>query len=240
MSRYTTELRYPIEQRLNYLKLEHVEKNWPQVYDFLGLSDYPVYDESHRRELNDKIIRRYYFREIGFETWNQFKWHLRSHMHEVMPYFNELYETVGLIEDPLSTRDMSFDETGNRSRDFSENRHNESTSHTDTNSTGTTSDKNVFQDTPMNGLDTGAVQSMDYATNVTFDDGSTSTEGESDVTGSGDATTTSDESESHGLSHRERGYDRPQAETLLTYRKAILNIDLEVVESCNDLFMGLW
>ena len=240
MSRYTTELRYPIEQRLNYLKLEHVEKNWPQVYDFLGLSDYPIYDEAHRQVLNDKIIRRYYFREIGFETWNLFKWHLRAHMHEVMPYFNELYETVGLIEDPLSTRDMSFDETGNRSRDFSENRHNESTSHTDTNSTGTTSDKNVFQDTPMNGLDTGAVQSMDYATNVTFDNGSTSTEGESDVTGSGDATTTSDESESHGLSHRERGYDRPQAETLLTYRKAILNIDLEVVESCNDLFMGLW
>lgn len=240
MSRYTTELRYPIEQRLNYLKLEHVEENWPQVYDFLGLSDYPIYDEAHRRELNDKIIRRYYFREIGFETWNQFKWHLRSHMHEVMPYFNELYETVGLIKDPLSTRDMSFDETGNRSRNFSESRHNESTSHTDTNSTGTTSDKNVFQDTPMNGLDTSAVQSMDYATNVTFDDGSTTTEGESDVTGSGDATTTSDEGESHGLSHREHGYDRPQAETLLTYRKAILNIDLEVVESCNDLFMGLW
>lgn len=240
MSRYTTELRFPIEQRLNYLKLENTEENWPKVYDFLGLSDYPVYDEAHRQVLNDKIIRRYYFREIGFETWNLFKWHLRSHMHEIMPYFNELYETVGLIKDPLSTRDMSFDETGNRSRDFSESRHNESTSHTDTNSIGTTTDKNVFQDTPMNGLDTGAVQSMDYATNVTFDNGSTNTEGESDMTGSGDTTTTSDEGESHDLSHHEHGYDRPQAETLLTYRKAIINIDLEIVDSISDLFMGLW
>lgn len=240
MSRYTTELRFPIEQRLNYLKLENIEENWPKVYDFIGLNDYPIYDEPHRQVLNDKIIRHYYFREIGFETWNLFKWHLRSHMFEVMPYFNEMYETLGLIKDPLSTRDMSFDETGNRSRDFSESRHNESTSHTGTNSTGTTTDKNVFQDTPMNGLDTGAVQSMDYATNVTFDNGSTSTEGESDMTGSGDTTTTSDEGESHDLSHREHGYDRPQAETLLTYRKAIINIDLEIVDSISDLFMGLW
>lgn len=264
MSRYTTELRYPIEQRLNYLKLENTEENWPKVYDFLGLSDYPIYDESHRRVLNDKIIRRYYFREIGFETWNQFWWHLRSHMHEMMPYFNELYKTVGLIEDPLSTRDMSFDETWSRderesderttngSTSETETREDTSNSHTDQNTSTTTSDKNVFQDTPMNGLDTGAVQAMDYATNVTFDDGTTTGESETEVGSSGssqrdaDTTTKSDESGSRTgdfdgeRSHRERGYDRPQAETLLTYRKAILNIDLEVVESCNDLFMGLW
>ena len=240
MSKYTTELRWPIEQELDARGLPHDESSWPSVYDLLGLGDYPIYDEGHRQELNDKIIRRYYFREIGFETFGQFAWHVRSHMHEVMPYFNELYRTIGLIQDPLSTRDMSFDEVGNRAREFSESRTSDTTSHTNQSTSTTSNDKNVVQDTPMNGLDTGAIQSMDYATNVTFDNGSTTGEGETDVTGTTEGETSSNESETHGLTHREHGYDRPQAETLLTYRKAILNIDLDVVESLGNLFMGLW
>ena len=51
MSRYTIELRYLIEGN----------------YD-LGLKDYPIFDESYREQLNNKIIQHYYFREIGFET----------------------------------------------------------------------------------------------------------------------------------------------------------------------------
>lgn len=240
MSKYTTELRWPIEQALDARGLPHDESSWPSVYGLLGLDDYPLFEEGHRQELNDKIIRRYYFREIGFETFGQFVWHVRSHMHEVMPYFNELYRTVGLIQDPLSTRDMSFDEAGNRAREFSESRTSDSASHTNQSTSTTSNDKNVVQDTPMNGLDTGAIQSMDYATNVTFDNGSTTGEGETDVTGTTEGATSSNESETHGLAHREHGYDRPQAETLLTYRKAILNIDLDVVESLGNLFMGLW
>lgn len=257
-------LRWPIENRLDELGLSHEESNWPKVYDFIGLDDYPIYDEAHRQVLNDKIIRRYWFREIGLETWGLFKWHLRAHMHEVMPYYNELYETLGLIVDPLSTRDMSLDETWTRDESESDERsrrgkssETESTtgtsdSHTTQTGSTTSSDRNVFQDTPMNGLDTGAVEDMDYATNVTFDKGTTTSESQTDTSGrtSGErdasGSTSSDESGSRtgdfegSRSTREHGYDRPQAETLLTYRKAILNIDLEVVESCSTLFMGLW
>lgn len=46
MSRYTIELRYLIEGN----------------YD-LGLKDYPIFDESYREQLNNKIIQHYYFRE---------------------------------------------------------------------------------------------------------------------------------------------------------------------------------
>ena len=256
MSKYTTELRWPIEQALDLKGLPHAESSWPTVYEMLGLSDYPIYDEGHRQELNDKIIRRYYFREIGFETLELFSWHVRSHMHEVMPYFNELYKTVGLIDNPLYTRDMSFTETwdrdeteqGNTANDGTKSNTSNTTTHSDTNSSTTSSDKNVFQDTPMNGLDTGAIQGMDYATNVTFDDGSTTGESErEDTSESTSSETTSDKGTSNRTGrydgtreHRESGYDRPQAETLLTYRKAILNIDLDVVDSLNVLFMGLW
>lgn len=264
MSKYTTLLRWPIEQRLDELGLERTEQNWPRVYGFLGLDDYPIYEESHRKTLNDKIIRRYYMREIGFETMGLFVWNLRTHMHEVMPYYNELYKTVGLIVDPLSTKDMSFDETWTRDESESDERtsrgkstENESTqgnsdSHTTQTGSTASSDRNVFQDTPMNGLDTGAVEGMDYATNVTFDKGTTDSESQTDVNSRTDGnrdtsgSTSTDENGSRtgdfegSRSTREHGYDRPQAETLLTYRKAIINIDLEVVESCAALFMGLW
>lgn len=240
MSKFTVQLRWPVEQYLSSLRLENVEANWPRAYGFIGLDDYPIFDEQHRSQINDKIIRRYYFREIGFETWAQFRWRLRAHMHEVMPYFNDLYEAKLLVTDPLLTRDMGFEEEGTRteSRDATSKR--DTTSHTDANSSSTTKDRNVMQDTPMNGLDTGAIEDMDYASNVTFDDGSTTGESESDSTGSTNDESKSKTDEGHTLTHRERGFDRPQSEVLLTYRKALYNLDLEVVESCADLFMLLW
>ena len=66
MSRYTIELRYLIEGN----------------YD-LGLKDYPIFDESYREQLNNKIIQHYYFREIGFETEALFKNRLNQKMNEI-------------------------------------------------------------------------------------------------------------------------------------------------------------
>lgn len=43
-------------------------------YD-LGLKHYPIFSESHRRELNEKIINHFRYREIGYETITQFILH---------------------------------------------------------------------------------------------------------------------------------------------------------------------
>ena len=51
MSKYTMELRYILEIG----------------YDF-GLNDYPIFNESYRKTLNDNIINSYYFSEICEET----------------------------------------------------------------------------------------------------------------------------------------------------------------------------
>ena len=224
MSRYTTMLRYPVEQKLGELGLSLDESNWPKVYGFIGLGDYPIYDEAHRQVLNDKILRRYWFREIGFETFGQFRWHLRETMHSIMPYYNQLYESEGLVTDPMLSRSMDYSEKWTRD---------ESTGRTTEGSGSSTSNnRNVFQDTPMNGLDTGAVEAMDYATNVTFDDGSgsSSTSSSADYTGDFDGT----------REHIEKGFDGSQSDLLLKYRQTLRNIDLEIVDSLNDLFMGLW
>ncbi len=240
MSKYTTQLRWPIEQYLNTRGFNHKESNWKYCYNFIGLDDYPLFDDTYRETLNNKIIRAYYFREIGFETMGQFAWQMRRTMHEIMPYYNQLYDSERLALDPLYSKNMDYSEKWSRD----ETRGTDQTTNTDStsksNSASRSSDKNVFQDTPMNGLDTGAIESMDYATNVTLDNGSTTNE----ATGSNSAQTDSSRKEVGDYdgtkTHNERGYDKSQSELLLIYRKTFLNIDLEIVNKLNILFMGLW
>lgn len=276
MSRYTTQLRFPVEQKLTDLKISNTEENWPQVYQILGLHDYPIFDETYRSTLNNKIIRSYYFREIGFETLGQFAWQMRRTMFEIMPYYNQLYKSELLDIDPFKTKDMNYDETWTRDETIDRKGTEDSkeqTNKTDNNaqttdsttkldedgtSSTTSADRNVLQDTPMNGLDTGAIKNMDYATNVTYDDGSTTGKTSNDATTTVDSTvkntgtvnsTTTVDKDTAGKEtgdydgtkhHHEYGFDGNMSELLLTYRKTFLNIDLEIIRELNILFMGLW
>ena len=248
MSKYTTLLRWPVEQALDDLNLSHSEESWPRIYGVVGLDDYPIFDESHRQVLNDKIIRAYYFREIGFETMGLFRWKLRQRMFEIMPYWNKMYESESMVTDPMLSKKMDFTEEWTRDEDIgiartgSEDRSGKSSAASTASSTS--DDRSVFQDTPMNGLDTGAIESMDYATTVTMDDGSSSSS--SSNTGESSAkSSTKDDSKELGdyegtRKHREEGFDGSQSDLLLTYRKTLVNIDLEIVRSLDDLFMRLW
>ena len=76
MSKYTSELRYLIENK----------------YD-IGLQEYPIFSEDYRATLNKKIIDHFYFREIGSETAELFKFYLNRTMSEIMPYYNKLYNS---------------------------------------------------------------------------------------------------------------------------------------------------
>lgn len=108
MAIYTTQLRSIVEQ----CQAEaHVgPDDFTVAYARLGLNDYPIFDESYRQSLNDKIIRHYYFCEIGDETVARFRWHLRATMWEQMPYFNQLYESLNLVTDPLTNIHYTYSE----------------------------------------------------------------------------------------------------------------------------------
>lgn len=240
MSKYTTMLRFPIEQRLDDLNLPHAEDSWPHVYGIIGLDDYPIYDEAHRDVLNGKIIRRYYMREIGFETLGQFAWNLRRRMHEIMPYYNRLFESESLVTDPMLSRNLDSTERWTRGESTSRDRSDARSADTESTSHSASDDRSVFQDTPMNGLDTGAIEAMDYATSVTLDHGATESGSSARNEASGSSTDAYTGDFDGTGTHSQRGYDRSQSELLLTYRKTLLNIDLEIVDSLSTLFMGLW
>lgn len=172
MSKYTTELRYLIENNFD-----------------IGLKTYPIFDENYRKLLNQKIINHYYFREIGMETAELFKRYLNTTMCEIMPYYNQLYKSELLEFNPFYNVDKTItaDKNNNSVSDFignitgkntqtadSENtqtnngKQQTTTAATSTgesvgNSTTTNKNKNVSSDTPQGFLSINSIENETYA-----------------------------------------------------------------------------
>lgn len=122
-------------------------------YD-LGLKNYPIFSESHRQELNEKIVNHFRYREIGYETITQFIFALNRKMFEIMPFYNQLYESEELEISALTN--YSYDEiskkTGNDLLEKTGEDSNKQTGDTTRKDTGTQTneqsgtDKQTFED----------------------------------------------------------------------------------------------
>lgn len=97
------------------LELRHFINEGVCLFD--PVDKYPIWNEDHRAELEKKIVEHYALRQIGFETFGQFKYHLNVRMREIMPYYNELYKTTLYKYNPIHNYDMEeeFDEDSDSS-----------------------------------------------------------------------------------------------------------------------------
>lgn len=209
-------------------------------YD-VGLSTYPLFDEEYRPTLNGKIIRHYFYREIGQETPALFAYYMDMKMREIMPYYDQLYKAMLVEIDPYRNIDMTTEgqSSGKRS-ETRDNSHTEQSSATSSASTSAdTKGRTVVSVTPqtqLSGRD-------DYATNLTdaVNESATKTDGADTANrtlrenDSADASTTEDYlTRTYGLS------GILQSDAIMRYRDAIMNIDMLVVEELAPLFMGLY
>lgn len=117
MSKYTTELRFICEteagktESVGLSKVDEViSAALPHIFDF----DFPIFDENYRTTLETKIIRHYYTREIGLETYGLWKLKLQTKLNEIMPYYNKLYESELYTYNPLYDVDMTTTHVGRR------------------------------------------------------------------------------------------------------------------------------
>lgn len=104
MSKYTTEVRYICEnyagetESQGYDSVQTIlDNSWDKVFDF----DFPIFDEEYREPLCKKILKHYYTREICEETVGLWKLRLDARMNEIMPYFNQLYNSELVSIAPL-------------------------------------------------------------------------------------------------------------------------------------------
>lgn len=127
-------------------------------FDF-GLKEYPIFDESYRDELNNKILNHFLLEEIGFETAELFKTMLNNRMNEIMPALNELYKNQINIYKSL-IGNVNLEENYNSTSTNESNSTSESNSNTD--------NKNVFQDTPQGNVSDTSIDNYNYATNISL------------------------------------------------------------------------
>ena len=209
MSKYTTELRFICEQLTSQTESQdntHTDAIITAAAPLIFSFSFPIFDNTYKQELEEKIIRHYYTREIGFETYGLFKLKLETKMNEIMPYYNQLYNSTLLTVDPLNNyklhktsagqnaENTTSSGTANSTESRSTSGQVNSTTHSTDSRTvgvttsGTSSDTawSKFSDTPQ-----GAVTGLDndtYLTNATknTDSATTSETSNTSDTGSGD------------------------------------------------------
>lgn len=198
------------------------------------MDEYPIYDESKRRQLNDKFIRHYWMREIGCETVGHFCLWCSNTFNEIMPYYNKMYETELLNVEHLLG--IKRHKVVDMLRDFDESSSGNGSADTSTSSTGKSINK--FSDTPQDELFVSKVDAGDYLTNLTIED-------------TADDTTVGTKSKSDGTIKRDETNkdttdefvtDPRYYQSFLDLSEKILNLDMQVINNVQvqGLFMQVW
>ncbi len=262
MSKYTTELRFILE---TYAGLSESEGNdsveniitlgMPKLFDF----DFPIFDEAYRPVLERKIINRYYTREIGYETVGRWKLALKTKLNEIMPYYNKLYNSELIQFNPLYTHNITKtgNKTGNQTGEktgsltgqqnvtkdnYEDTRHNQTNTNANTN-------YNLHSDTPQGGLTGIDTETYLSDANKTTDNGTNTVTFNHDISLNADERTsnteqtTQNETVQNTAEYLETvvGYEGKNAsKALMEYRQTFLNIDVQILDELNKLFMCIW
>lgn len=218
MSKYTTQVRYLCES-LSGLNINSnadniddvLNKSWDKIFN-----NFPIFNEEHRKALCIKILKHYYTREIGEESFGLWKLRINTKLEEIMPYYNELYSTIGLIDNPLVDKDIT--RTVSAGMNGSNN--------TVQNSSGKS--KNKYSDTPQGGL--SGIESDEYLTNVRI----------TDDTASGSSNTQVQQSENRTENIKGIENGKSYSQLLIEYRDTFINIDMLIIKELSGCFMNVW
>lgn len=219
MSKYTTEVRFICEQVSGYSESQGgknvdqvLENSWNKIFD----NSWNIFDEEYRKILCKKILKHYYTREICAESAGLWIMWLNRRMSEIMPYYNQLYESEKLKFDPLTDTDVTT--TSNRKIDTKNNE----------DATINNISRNLYADTPQGALQ--GVESETYLTNAR----KISESGSSNNSGTGN----SNDDYLENIKGKRGGEN--YSDMLKKYRDTFLNIDMLVINELEDLFFNLW
>lgn len=226
-------------------------------FDF-GLEDYPIFNEEYRNTLNSKLLYHYYTDQIGLETAGLFKFHLNRAMNEIMPYYNQLYQTTlykydptnsyNLLEESLAKDEMNRthnDTIGDKLTRTGKNTDNiTSNTNADTNTTGNADSKQLFSDTPQGILANGDIENEVYLTNATLNSTTDTTNANSKSNSDSNRTSNVNETEDRNGTNQgtametgERNITKKTSgniyynvpELVKAFRESILNIDMMII-----------
>lgn len=264
MSKYTTELRYVLEQSCvdQGLKLEElgydeiIENGMKTVFNF----KYPIWLESERDQFQKDFCRHFYVREIGAETVNLWYIFLNDWLNTNMPYYNRL---MNIQMADMDLNNFDYDEyfygtvnNDNTVKQTDTNQriiHNQYEDNQDSTNTGNSSSQNhnfqKYYEIPSNNIN--AIS--DHLNNATENDGNESSEikNEGNVNGSGNSDNTNDyNGETQSQENKEQLTDNhikrigrqgiTLAEIYQQYIDLAANTKAEIFNKMEILFMGIY
>lgn len=161
MAKYTTEVRSICETLAGYDEHkgyqsvnEIIQNSREQIFNF----QYPIFDNLYKPIIEAKILKHYYGREIGAETFGRWQLWLDTKLNEIMPYYNKLYQSELLEFNPLYDVDLTTTYTKEGERTGTENETiDNDTTHTSTESLnktdeGTITDSGSYSNTRTDNL----------------------------------------------------------------------------------------
>lgn len=185
MSKYTTEVRFICESKSG-LEISGgsgdvdsiIANSWNKIFT----SKAPFFDEEYRSILCHKILKHYYLREICCETVGIWTLWMNTRLEEIMPYYNQLYESAKIEFNPMHNVDLTSKhernvegtskEDGTRTdnttgkRTLTGNRDTDNTSVGTRNTTNSSDEtkRDLYSDTPQGAI-TG-LENENYLTNA--------------------------------------------------------------------------
>lgn len=266
MSKYTSQLRFiceslaGLDESVGFNDVDRVvAESRNKIF-----GNYPIFDEAYREQLETKILKHYYTREICAESFGLWKLWLNNTMNEIMPYYNKLYKSELLEFNPLYTMDYRTVRSKNNASNtngnekiqsesddkYSSNDAKNTTSENKENSTGW----NLYSDTPQGGIGgiNGDLQNNTFLTNATKVTNDTNNNSSGSVVGIqsgnnkniGKSEKTSENSKVDIESYTERVFgkndNKSYSELIKEFRNNFLNIDEMIIDRLSDLFMLIW
>ena len=247
MSKYTTQVRFICEelsgetQSQGYNKVDDIiNKAIPLIFSF----NFPIFDESYRNVLCNKILKHYYTREICEETVGLWRLRLETRLNEIMPYYNQLYKSELIQFNPLYDTEVKTISKDTKAESTDRSGNNETTRNaSDTaNTTNNGTRKDLYSDTPQGSLQN--VENETYLTNARkiIDNTTTQLTGTSNQSENNNYTdgTTFNSTDDYINDVVGKTGGKSYSQMLQEFRSTFLNIDTQIIDELNDLFFGLW
>ena len=217
---------------------------FPSVYEFY------LDDEQVRKAFEEKFIKHYYYREIGFESPFMFIHKLESHLKLNMPYWKQLYQTE------LESRNINFmlnkDLKETFIREIDTENQTSGTNTTQQNSTSSSSasqsgtSSNTHKESSINdgvaqvSLNDGYLTGASSDTGDTTNTGTASSSDDIETTGTSSQTGNEKMVEKTDLLSQGNIGITSSAQLLKEWREVLINMDKIIIDSCNELFMKLY
>lgn len=173
--------------------------------------DYPIFREEYRKTFEENFINYFLDDEIAHETVALFKHRLKVKLRLIMPYYNKIFETQEMEQRILDNYDVT--EIYNRSLI------------SDTVNSIISTNKNLYKDAPKTKID---IDKFDTVTNLTKNEGTTATDGFTSNTEKWERTMKGN----IGV--------QTDADAIIKYWKSIRNVEQEIFEELECLFMGVY